>query len=199
MQGASSGFVGEPVSFSAAGSTAGSSAIQSFAWDFGDGTSAAASAGTEATHLYNHGGTFQVTVIVTDAAGLSSSATTQVVISARLETTVWSLTTKQASIVAPVPGTAITLQFLNGQIAGFAGCNSYTGSYSAVDNGDGTFAVTPANLNATRMTCPQEVMQTETAFLTALAQVTTAQLQGETLVLSTPSGNLVFDEMYTPR
>jgi heat shock protein HslJ len=200
IQGPPSGYVGEPVSFSASGSTPGSSPIQSYTWDFGDGVTAAASSGSEATHLYNSGGTYQATVIVADANGLTSSATTQITINARLDTTVWSIPRgSQNSSVVPAPGSAITLQFLNGQLTGFAGCNSYTGSYTAVDNGDGTYAVSGSNISTSRLTCPPEVMAAENAYLQALAQVVTAQVQGNLLVLTYPGGQLAFNELYTPR
>jgi heat shock protein HslJ len=184
------------VSFSASGSAPGSSPIQNYAWDFGDGVTAAAGSGSEATHLYNRGGTYQVTVIVTDANGLNSSASTQITINARLDTTVWSIAAG-STITAP-PGSAITLQFLNGQLAGFAGCNSYNGSYTAIDNGDGTYAVSGSNVTTSRLVCPTEVMAVENSYLQALQQVITAQVQGNMLILDYLSGRLMFTELYNP-
>jgi len=190
VQGPQTGYVGEPVDFSAAGSQPGSSPIQSYTWDFGDGVTAQSADGSQATHLYNNGGTYQVTVVVTDANGLSSSATTEITISEHLDTTLWSLSA--SSSVTPAPGTEITLSFQSGQLAGFAGCNNYTGSYTATDNGDGTYSVSGSNLSTSKSICPDEVMIAENAYLQALQQVTTAQVQGDTLVLNYPAGVLNF-------
>jgi heat shock protein HslJ len=136
IQGPSQGYVGELISFDASGSAAGSSPITSYSWDFGDGTSAGPIPDSKITTLYNDAGTFQVTVIVTDQNGLSSSASAQVTISTRLGTpVVWILDTYANQIL--LPGTGITLEFLEGKIAGFGGCNSYNGAYTASPNPDG--------------------------------------------------------------
>jgi len=189
------GYVGEPVTFSAASSTPGSSPIQSYAWDFGDGVTQAPSGQNQVTHLYNQSGVYQVSVIVTDQSGLSSSASAQVRIDARLDTIVWTLSSS-TSFNLP-PGIVITLQFLRGQIAGFAGCNSYTGSYTASDNGDGTYAVSPNGISTGRMVCPQSVMELESAYLSALQQVNLAQVQGNVLQLTFPTGGLTYFEVGT--
>jgi PKD repeat protein len=65
------------VSFSAAGSTDsyGLGAIATYVWSFGDGTTGT---GVNTTHLFSAVGTFNVTVLVTDATGMgvNSSAVT---------------------------------------------------------------------------------------------------------------------------
>jgi parallel beta-helix repeat protein len=59
--------------------------IESYTFDFGDGsTPVGPQAGATATHTYTAGGTYTITVTVTDEAGLSSTATAQVVASANL-------------------------------------------------------------------------------------------------------------------
>jgi DNA/RNA endonuclease G (NUC1) len=63
---------GDTASFSAAASVDGNGAIASFAWDFGDGASGE---GENATHTYANDGDFTVRVTVTDADGLTDSAT----------------------------------------------------------------------------------------------------------------------------
>jgi len=98
-----------------------------------------------------------------------------------------------------VPGTTITLQFLNGQIAGFGGCNSYNGAYSATDNGDGTYSVQVTQITNTQMACPEDVMRQEQRYFEILSQVTTAQVQGNYLVLAAPVGTLAFYEVGSPR
>ena len=56
-----------------------------------------------------------------------------------------------------VDGTAITLQFLEGEVAGFAGCNSYKGNYVAEQNEDGTYNVAISDLQLTQIACPEEI------------------------------------------
>ena len=136
-----------------------------------------------------------MSVIVTDQSGLSSSANGQVRIDARLDTSVWTLSS--ATNFNMQPGSVITLQFLRGQIAGFAGCNSYTGSYTATDNGDGTYTVSPTGITTSRMTCPQQVMDQEAQYLSNLAQVNLAQVQGNSLLLSFPTGSLTYLQVGT--
>ena len=62
------------VSFDGTGSSAASGSIASYAWDFGDGTT-----GTGATpqHTYATGGSYTVTLVVTDGTGQSSAPTTK--------------------------------------------------------------------------------------------------------------------------
>jgi heat shock protein HslJ len=188
--------VGEPISFDASGSSAGSSPIVSYAWNFGDGTTASPSGNSNTTTLYNYAGTFQVSVVVTDQNGLSSSATTPVTISTRMSTpSVWILDTYANQGL--LPGTGIALQFQSGQIAGFAGCNSYTGGYTATPNQDGSYSVTITGIVTTSMSCPAEIMDQESKYIALLSAVTIAQLQGNSLTLISPNGNLVYHETGT--
>ena len=192
ISGPQEGFVGEPITFSAEASTSGSSPIQSFAWDFGDGTSAPASPNTTVTTLYEHPGTFLVTVVATDANGLSNSAALQVTIDTRLEGPVWSL-------YPVVPRSAITLQFLQGRLTGFSGCNTYDGTYTAAENEDGTYQVEVSELVTTQLLCSDELMEQEDEYLSALGAVTTAQIEGNILFLNSPQANLTFYEVGTVR
>jgi heat shock protein HslJ len=189
--GPSNGYVGEPVSFDASGSTAGSSPIASYQWNFGDGTSAGPSNSSFVQTLYNNAGTYQATVVVTDQNGLSSSATTQITISTRLGTpVVYSVNTLNGQ--ALLPGTAIVLSFLQGQIAGFDGCNSYSGSYTATPNPDGSYTVAITGLISGGVACPTEIMNQASAYMTLLSSATTAQAQGTAFNLIAPGGTIVF-------
>jgi heat shock protein HslJ len=193
IQGPGSGYVGEPVTFDASGSTAGGSPIASYSWDFGDGTSAGPSSSPQATTLYNRTGTYQVSVIVTGEDGQSSSATMTVSIGARMDTpVVWMLSQMAGQQV--LPGTAITLQFQGGQFAGFAGCNSYRGSYSVTQNEDGSNAITLTGITNTAMSCPANIMQQEQTYLSMLSGVIAGEIQGSTLNLNSPQGMLTYHQ-----
>jgi heat shock protein HslJ len=191
ISGPGNGYVGEPVSFDASGSSAGSSPIVSYAWNFGDGTSAGPSGSPNTVTLYNQSGTYQVSVVVTDQNGLSSSATMPISISTRLGTpVVYMLNSLNGQGL--LPGTAITLQFVQGQIAGFDGCNSYSGSYVATPNPDGTYAVTISGLIGGGKACPVEVMNQATAYTALLSTANTALIEGTVLTLGAPNGNLLY-------
>ena len=191
IQGPGNGYVGEPITFDASGSVNGSSPIVSYSWNFGDGSPASPSSGPNTTTLYNQAGTFQVSVVVTDQNGLSSSATMQVTISTRLGTPVVYMLDRLGN-QGVLPGTAITLQFMQGQIAGFDGCNSYSGSYTATANPDGTYLITITGLISSGMSCPVEVMNQASAYMALLSAVNTAQIQGTAVTLIAPDGNLIY-------
>jgi len=187
IQGPSQGYVGEPLRFDATGSQAGSSPISMYAWDFGDGSSAGASPAAVQETIYNHAGIYQVTVLVTDENGLSASATMQVVITTRLDTPfVWVL---DELVNEPLlPGTSITLQFKEGEIAGFAGCNSYSGEYSAEQNEDGTYSIQIDQLIITKLACPEAIMKQEQFYFAFLESVDNAWLHENFMDLSYPAG-----------
>ena len=142
------------------------------------------------TTIYTRPGDFEVTVFVVDENGLSSNATTRITVNARLNTSVWSLAAMNNQPLAP--GTAITLQFMQNELAGFAGCNAYSGSYTSVDNGDGTSSVTVERVQSGRSACPADIMNQESNYLAILQQVTSAAIQENALTLSSPAGTLVF-------
>ncbi|MDO8502970.1 MAG: PKD domain-containing protein [Gemmatimonadaceae bacterium] len=64
-------------SFDASGSSD-DSGIASYSWNFGDGTSSVSAANPRASHSYSAKGTYSVTLTVSDAAGLQTSATQRV-------------------------------------------------------------------------------------------------------------------------
>lgn len=191
IAGPGNGYVGEPVSYDASGSTPGSSPIVSYQWNFGDGTSSGSSANPTITTLYNYAGSFQVSVVVTDQNGLSSSATTDITISTRLGTPVVYLL-NSLNGQGLLPGTAITLQFVQGQLAGFDGCNAYSGSYTGTANPDGTYTIAITGLIGGGMACPTEVMNQASAYMSLLGAATTAQILGSEVTLIAPNGSLVY-------
>jgi heat shock protein HslJ len=128
---------------------------------------------------------------VTDENNQSSSASMEVVISTRMDTpVVWVLNSYAGQGI--IPGTAIIIQFQSGQLAGFSGCNTYTGVYTGTDNGDGTYSVTITDLVSTQISCPEDIMAQESAYLGLLSTVTGAQIQGSMLDLISPGGEMIF-------
>jgi LysM repeat protein len=67
------------VPFDASGSTDADGSIESYGWDFGDGTSATATE-AEVTHGYKEDGTYTATLTVTDNCGATDTATVDVTI-----------------------------------------------------------------------------------------------------------------------
>jgi PKD repeat protein len=68
----------EIVTFSASASYDPDGTIQSYTWDFGDGTS---DSGMNVTHAYSAEGTYTVTLVATDDDGLTDSATAHLTVS----------------------------------------------------------------------------------------------------------------------
>ena len=190
ISGPSQGFIGEPVQFDASTSKPGSSEISSFSWSLGNGETLPASPQTNISFIYKAAGNYEVTVSVMDSNGLSSQATTRILIDARLDTDVWTLAKIDTEPL--LPNTAITLQFKQGELAGFAGCNEYNGEYTAVDNGDGTYTISIDKLETTRLACPRDIMEQEENYLTILEEATLATIKENEIILSSPLDDLEF-------
>lgn len=78
-----------------------------------------------------------------------------------------------------------TLAFdTEGQVSGSGGCNTFTGGYTTTDPDGLTFGP----LASTAMACADDVMQIEQEYFTALANVTTYQLEADRLTLRDASG-----------
>ena len=114
-----------------------------------------------------------------------------VTISATVQTPIeWTLS--QMGSQALLPGTQITLEVQAGKLSGFAGCNNYTGSYTATQNPDGSYAVTVTGVTGTGMACPEDIMQQEQTYLSMLGAVIAGGIQGSTLNLNSPQGMLSY-------
>jgi heat shock protein HslJ len=68
-----------------------------------------------------------------------------------------------------VVDTEVTINFQDGQISGFGGCNTYKSSFNLGD--DNPFVMTTTPTIATRQACPDPILKQETAYLTALDKV----------------------------
>lgn len=178
-------FVGEPVTFSAANSTQGTAAIASFQWQSGDGNNSGQVPDNTFTTIYTRPGVYYPVVTVADANGLSDSASMQIVINARLEGTNWSLSTA-------IPGTAITLQFSNGTVSGFSGCNNFNAGYTTTLAAGNSNNIVIGPIVAGGQLCTEEIMNQEQAFLAALQTATDYTITANSLTITTANGTLTF-------
>lgn len=104
----------------------------------------------------------------------------------------WQLTsgTVDGTEIPLVEGHRITLVVEGTEIGGTAACNSYFGT---LEVGEG---VSFTGIGATEMYCmPDEVMDSEAAYLEALMRVDTAARQGDDLRLSGPGTELAFSDL----
>jgi len=101
-----------------------------------------------------------------------------------LEETEWSLTTfvDGETAASLTTGTAITLVFAEGRVAGSAGCNEYSGPYT-LEQG----ALRIGAIGLTKMACtePAGVMEQEADYINALQEVTSLELDANQLTLRT--------------
>jgi heat shock protein HslJ len=88
----------------------------------------------------------------------------------------------------PVPGTNVSIAFNQDEVSGSGGCNAYGGSYTLRGKG-----IQFGNLAMTLMACMDEAInQQEADFFTALSQVDSWEVSGNTLTLSGGSATIVF-------
>ncbi|MFN2270399.1 MAG: META domain-containing protein [Anaerolineae bacterium] len=192
IEGPTAAFVGEEATFSAARSQQGNSAIAGYLWQSGDGNNTAQVPENTFTTIYGRAGTYYPSVTVVGADGLSDSASMAIVINARLEGTDWILAN-------PLPGTSITLNFANGGLSGFAGCNSYSATYITTLAEGPSNAISVGPISSTGQMCSEEIMDQEQGYLTSLESVSQYTIEGTVLTLTTASGPLTFNAaMATP-
>jgi parallel beta-helix repeat protein len=117
------------VTADASGSTAGSSAIASYTFNFGDGTVTGPQQGATASHTYQNAGSYTVTVTATDGNNLTSTASQPVTVTQAATGPTAALTVTPSSGTAPVTVTANA----SGSTQGSSAIASYTFNF-----GDGT-------------------------------------------------------------
>ena len=127
----SSGTAPLAVTADASASTAGSSPISSYTFDFGDGTTAGPQSGATASHTYTAAGSYVVKVTATDGNGLTSQANQTVTVNPQATGPTAQLSVTPSSGTAPLAVTADA----SASTAGSSPISSYT-----FDFGDGTTA-----------------------------------------------------------
>lgn len=113
-----------------------------------------------------------LTLIQCKSAKVTSSQAT-------LENTYWKLSEMNGNPVFTPDGVreAHFILSAEGNIKGFAGCNSLAGSYTLTDKKINFTVIT------TKMMCPPEQMEIETFFTKVLSSANTYKIEGETLEL----------------
>ena len=163
--------VNEPILFDASQSIS-ANPIVSYAWNFGDGTTADA---IQVNKTYGAAGIYNVTLSLTDDQGLQGSTQKQIEIvegeepSSGLEDFVWAL----------VDDPALTLNFSDGTFAGFAGCNNISGQYTTEGSN-----ITLNILTQSQEACDQPVVDQQTEYLMTLQMVNQFQVAASQLTLS---------------
>ncbi|MFC2038205.1 YbaY family lipoprotein [Chloroflexota bacterium] len=95
---------------------------------------------------------------------------------------------QSGNLQAVLRDTKITAEFKEGQVAGSAGCNRYFGAYEL--NGRKLSIVEPPGL--TRMACPEQIMDQEQAYLKALQDAESVEIEDSELRITSGKQVLVF-------
>jgi len=126
-------------------------------------------------------GVFALLLAACNQAPASASPTPRL---SPLANTDWTATT---IFGRPIPsGTNVTLLFAVVQASGFSGCNNFTLPYAVQDTG-----LRFGPVSATRASCGATLDAVETAYYTNLGLVTHYQLTGDTLNLTSGTGETV--------
>lgn len=100
------------------------------------------------------------------------------------------------AITTLILGTRITMEFdANGQLAGNAGCNSYTAGYSVSGS---VISITPPRGTQRLCDAPAGVMDQEARFLTVLPFAANFRIEGSRLDITSASGQIVLVANRTP-
>jgi heat shock protein HslJ len=182
LEGPSTAFVGESVTLSAANSTQGTAAIVQYEFASGDGDTSGPMTADSYTTIYGQPGLYYPAVTVTDAGDLNDTASMAITINARLEGTEWILS-------ETVPGTSIDIVFRNNSIAGFGGCNNYSGNYTSTRAAGPTNQIEVGPISGSQRVCSEEIMAQEQVYLSSLQTATSYTISGTSLTLTLADGS----------
>lgn len=115
-----------------------------------------------------------------DGSGAGAATTTEAAapVTGSITGPEWVLDAEQSSIDLP-DGAGATLRVEGGTVSGVGPCNSYRGSIQV----DGS-SITIGSLAETLMACEPPLMDAQDAYTAALRAAETAEVEGDTLVLS---------------
>ncbi len=105
----------------------------------------------------------------------------------QLATTTWGLVSMDGTEIDD----AMTLHFEADTISGSDGCNSFSSDYTI---GNGTLTISD-NIASTLMACPDVDAEMAQQYLNALVSATAYILDGDSLIIQTDGGELVFAQM----
>jgi PKD repeat protein len=174
---------GQPVSYSASSSTAGSSPIASYTWTVNGVPVGSAANGFTLNYRFTTPGQFVVEVLVTDQAGESDSASLAVAVSADLSSAVWVLNASDPPI---------TLSAYEGQGSGSSGCNTYQFPFTNASPGASSGSLTLGTITSSGRECQAAVMDQEQQYISTLQAVTGYSIAGDQLLLTGPNGTLAY-------
>jgi heat shock protein HslJ len=89
-----------------------------------------------------------------------------------------------------VEGAEVTLTIEGDEVTGRAACNSYFGVIETDDGG-----VVIGQVGMTEMACEPPLMEVESAYLSAIGRVDSAEIEGETLVMTGAEVELRFERV----
>ena len=181
IEGPTSTNVGESVTFTASNMQEGA-AVNTYEWQSGDGNNTPPGPNNTFTTVYNQPGVYYPTVTLSDGAGLSDSASMEITVNASLPAEDWILSNT-------IPGTVISLNFANGTLSGFGGCNTYNGTYQ-VPGRSNNVQIDP--ITSTGALCSEEIMAQEQNYFAALQSASSFAITGSSMTLETASGPLTF-------
>lgn len=89
--------------------------------------------------------------------------------------------------LAAIEGQPVTLEFVDGQVSGNAGCNGYFGDYRVIGS-----EISVGMLGSTMKMCAEDVMDVEARYLAALQSAFDFSQTADQLILNAPNGLLIF-------
>lgn len=103
-----------------------------------------------------------------------------------LEGIIWMLNgiVEGDAVVSMAADSEITTTFVDGSVAGYAGCNQYSAPYTVTDN-----QITLGPIVSTKMACEGEQGEREATFLAALQQTAGYEIERDSLTLFDVNGN----------
>jgi heat shock protein HslJ len=101
--------------------------------------------------------------------------------------------TSDGVAIPMVPDVDITMTIDGSQISGRSACNQYGGEIVVADG-----RVQFGSMFMTEMACDEPIMASEAAYHAALGKVRAASLDGDTLTLSGPGVELVYERLAPP-
>lgn len=108
---------------------------------------------------------------------------------ASLENVRWILTEyaeTDGSTAEALGSTEVDATFVDGNVSGTGGCNTYRGGYEA----DGaSLSISP--VSSTMMACDQPILDQETAFFAAMSAVASYEIENNNLVLMNDAGDTI--------